>query len=291
MTSFLQANPTETIVVKLSDHDNTAPADLNTLLNSSQYNGFIYSSSSPTTTPDLGQVRGKIVIIPSGWTPTATNGQTIGWQPTEVVHDSTTETDPATLWSLAQNDGSGAGLSPTDQGNPSTLYRTNLSDSTATSSPVATGDSVNALAEHYFATTAVSRTTGIVGMDDPDPNLIAEIINENNLPIVVTSDADTTDTGTLRAAITLANSQPGVDTIELPGNTISLQSDLPAISQDAVVSGTVLITTNGHLGLRTDPVNHATPPGSRTSARARWHSFRSTSPMAPHWLTPSLRAS
>ena len=36
----------------------------------------------------------------------------------------------------------------------------------------------------------VTRTTGIVGMDDPDQNLINEIINENNLPIIVTSDPD-----------------------------------------------------------------------------------------------------
>jgi len=44
-------------------------ADLNTLLNSSDtavpgdlYKDFVYYSSSPTTTPDLSQVRGKLVI-------------------------------------------------------------------------------------------------------------------------------------------------------------------------------------------------------------------------------------
>jgi hypothetical protein len=274
MTTFLEANPSETIVVKLSANEaapinspNGFNADLNTLLNSSDtavpgttYNDFIYSSSHPTTTPDLGQVRGKIVIIPSGWTPTATNGQTIGWQPTGVVHDSTTVSDPAQLWNLAENDGNNAGLIPTDLGNPSTLYRTNLSqDSTTSTSPVALGDSVNAIAEQYFASGSgtVTRTTGIVGMDDPDPNLIAEIINENNLPIMVTSDSDTpSDTGTLRAAITQANSQPGVNTIVFAndltgstGNTISLQSDLPTITNDLVIAGTVLINTNGHQGL------------------------------------------
>jgi hypothetical protein len=269
-TSFLAANPSETIVVKLSANEaapinspNGFNADLNTLLNSpdtavpgKNYNDFIYSSSNPTTTPDLSQVRGKIVIIPSGWTPTADQAeQTIGWQPTEVVHDSTTVSDPAQLWTLAQNDGNNAGLIPADQGNPSTLYRTNLSDSTTTTSPVATGDSVNALAEQYFATTAVTRTTGIVGMDDPDPNLIAEIINENNLPIMVTSDSDASgDTGTLRDAITQANSQSGVSSIELAnpltgstGNTIVLQSDLPQVTNDLVI-GTGLINTNGHQG-------------------------------------------
>ena len=185
------------------------------------YKDFIYSSSNPTTTPDLGQVRGKIVIIPSGWTPTAdSNGQTIGWQPTEVVQDSHTVTDPNTRWNHAEND-NGAndnGLIPTDLGNPSTLYRNNLTqDNTSTASPVALGDSVNAIAEQYFASGSgtVTRTTGIVGMDDPDQNLINEIINENNLPIVVTSDSDAPgDTGTLRAAINQANSQLGVSSIE-----------------------------------------------------------------------------
>src|SRR5437763_3818447 len=42
--------------------------------------------------PNLGQVRGKIVIIPCGWTPTA-DSTTVGWQPTEVVQDSHTVTD------------------------------------------------------------------------------------------------------------------------------------------------------------------------------------------------------
>ena len=247
MTSFLEANPSETIVVKLSANEaasigssNDFNTDLNTLLNSSDtmvpgtaYKDFIYSSSNPTTTPDLGQVRGKIVIIPDqSWTPTADQtGQTIGWQPTEVVQDSHTVTDPNTRWNYAEND-NGAndnGLIPTDLGNPSTLYRNNLTqDNASTGSPVALGDSVNAIAEQYFASGSgtVTRTTGIVGMDDPDQNLINEIINENNLPIVVTSDSDA-GTGTLRDAITQANSQPGVSTIEFAddlgstGNTIS----------------------------------------------------------------------
>ena len=224
MTSFLQANPSETIVVKLSEQATLStvpfirPQHAAELVHSA-HQGFIYSSTHPTTTPDLGQVRGKIVIIPSGWAPTADQaGQTIGWQPTEVFRIPTTGSDPAALWNLAENDGNTrtAGLIPTDLGNPSTLYRNNLGqDSTTSTSPVALGDSVNAIAEQYFGSVTVTRTTGIVGMDDPDPNLIAEIINENNLPIMVTSDSDAPgDTGTLRDAITQANSQSGVSTIE-----------------------------------------------------------------------------
>ena len=140
------------------------------------------------------------------------------------------------------------------------LYRKNTilsQDGTATASPVALGDSVDATAEQYFGSVAVTRTTGIVGMDDPDPNLIAEIINENNLPIMVTSDSDAPgDTGTLRDAINQANSQSGVSTIEFAnpltgttGNTISLQSDLPPVTNDLVI-GTALINTNGHHGLQ-----------------------------------------
>ncbi len=286
MTSFSQANPSETIVVRLSANEatpinssNDFNTDLNTLLNSpdtavpnTHYKDFIYSSSDPTTTPDLGQVRGKIVIIPSGWTPTAdTNGQTIGWQPTEVVQDSHTVTDPNTRWNYAEND-NGAndnGLIPTDLGNPSTLYRNNLTqDNASTGSPVALGDSVNAIAEQYFASGSgtVTRTTGIVGMDDPDQNLINEIINENNLPIVVTSDSDAPgDTGTLRDAITQANSQPGVNTIVFAddlsgttGNTIVLQSDLPQVTNDLVIAGPVFINTNGHQGLQAAPNHNVT---------------------------------
>jgi hypothetical protein len=287
MTSFLQANPSETIVVKLSDNEaassgnsNDFNTDLNTLLNSSDtgvpnttYKDFIYSSSNPTTTPDLDQVRGKIVIIPDqSWTPTAdSNGQTIGWQPTEVVQDSHTVADPNARWNYAEND-NGAndnGLIPTDLGNPDTLYRNNLTqDGTSTASPVALGDSVNAIAEQYFASGSgtVTRTTGIVGMDDPDQNLINEIINENNLPIIVTSDSDATgDTGTLRDAITQANSQPGVNTIEFAddltgstGNTIVLQSDLPQITNDLVIAGTVLINTNGFQGLQAASTHNVT---------------------------------
>ena len=148
-----------------------------------------------------------------------------------MVQDSHTVTDPNTRWNYAENDKEQRnGLIPTDLGNPSTLYRNNLTqDSTSTASPVALGDSVNAIAEQYFATQrAFTRTTGIVGMDDPDPNLINEIINENNLPIMVTSDSDATgDTGTLRDAIKQANSQSGVSSIEFAdpltgstGNTI-----------------------------------------------------------------------
>ena len=83
-TAFLQANPTETIVVSLTSNEaapagssNSFSTDLNTLLNATDtavagthtYDDFIYSSASSTTTPNLSQVRGKIVIIPSGWTP------------------------------------------------------------------------------------------------------------------------------------------------------------------------------------------------------------------------------
>jgi hypothetical protein len=301
MTSFLQANPSETIVVTLSSNEaapinssNSFAADLSTLLSSSDtavpgttYNNFIYSSSNPATTPTLGEVRGKIVIIPSGWTPAANNGLTIGWQPTQVTQDSHTDTDPNTRWNDAENDNNGAGLIPTDLGDPGKLYRNNLSqDSTLSStgatgsSAVALGDSVDAIAKQYFGNVHVTRTAGIVGMDDPagimtgdttetladqtqvDQTLIDDVINQNNAPIVVTSDSDApSDTGTLRDAINQANTQPGVNTIEFApdlsgstGNTIVLQSNLPQVTNDLVVdgAGSVVIDTTsaGFTGLQ-----------------------------------------
>jgi hypothetical protein len=284
MTSFLQANPSETIVVTLSA--NEAPAvnsssfatDLNTLLNTSDtavpgttYNDFVYASTTPTSTPTLGEVRGKIVIIPSGWTPAAATPTvpTIGWQPTQVVEDSPGVSDTATRWNDAENNNAKppAGLIPADLGNPDTLYRTNLSqnstlslDGATGSSAVALGDSVDAIAEQYFGNVRATRTTGIVGMDDPDQNLINEIINQNNAPIVVTSDSDAPgDSGTLRDAILQANGQSGLTTIEFAdaltgttGNTISLQSDLPQITGDLVVDGgaSIVIATNHNKGLQ-----------------------------------------
>jgi hypothetical protein len=304
MTSFLQANPSETLVVSLSANENPGGAinspngfntDLNTLLNSSDtsvpgttYKDFVYysSNSSTTTTPNLDQVRGKIVFVPSSdksWTPVAdlSTGLTIGWQPTQVTQDKHNIADPNARWNYAENDNGAndTGLIPTDLGNPSTLYRNNLNqDNTTAASPVALGDSVNAIAEQYFTTEKVTRTTGIVGMDDPagimsgdatetlsdgtqvDETLINAIVNENNLPIIVTSDSDASgDTGTLRDAIIQANSQPGINTIEFAdsltgstGNTIVLQSDLPQITNDLNIAGSPgsdFINTNGHLGL------------------------------------------
>ena len=194
---------------------------------------------------------------------------TLGWQPTQVIEDSPTVSDTATRWNDAENNNAkpAAGLIPADLGNPNTLYRTNLSqnstlssDGATGSSAVALGDSVNAIAEQYFGNVKATRTTGIVGMDDPDQNLINEIINQNNAPIIVTSDSDTpTDSGTLHNAILQANGQSGLNTIEFAdaltgttGNTISLQSDLPQITGDLVVDGggSIVIATNHNKGLQ-----------------------------------------
>jgi hypothetical protein len=215
MTSFLQQNPTETLVVNLSSNENPGGpvnsvnsfnTDLNNLLNqndtavsgSHTYNDFMYYSSNPTTTPTLGQVRGKIVIVPAAgdpWTPTPnpTTGQTLGWTPTQVVQDSPTVSEPAARWNLAENNGgtNTAGLIPTDIGSQNTLYRTNLSVTGNTSNPtVDLGTTVNSIADQALTSFHVTRTTGIVGMDNPDPNVISAIINQNNLPIMVTSDSD-----------------------------------------------------------------------------------------------------
>ncbi len=287
MTSFLQAHPSETVIVDLSANEaapinspNGFNADLNTLLNSADtavpgttYRDFIYSSSNPTATPTLGQVRGKIVIIPDqSWTPPAdpATGLTIGWQPSQVVQDSHSVSDPNTRWNYAENDNGSNdnGLIPTDLGNPSTLYRNNLTqDGTSTETSAALAASVNAIAEQYFGKVAVSRTTGIVGMNNPGQNLVDEIINENNLPIVVTTNSDATGaTGTtLRAAITQANSQSGVSTITFadvltgtPGNTIVLQSDLPVVTNDLIIAGPVFINTNGRQGLQAAATHNVT---------------------------------
>ncbi len=113
MTLYLQANPSETIVVSLSA--DAAPAvnspkgfnaDLFNLLNksdtaapSSTYKNFVYFSSNSSAIPDLGDVRGKIVFVPSAdqsWVPAAdpATGLQIGFQPTEVDQDSHGVTDP-----------------------------------------------------------------------------------------------------------------------------------------------------------------------------------------------------
>jgi 1-phosphatidylinositol phosphodiesterase len=289
MTSFLQANPTETIVVSLSSNEdpggpinsaNSFNTDLNNLLNSSDtavpgslYKDFMYYSSTPTATPTLGQVRGKIVIMPAvgdPWTPVRdkVTGQTLGWKPTQVVQESPTVIDPAARWNLAENNGDNtAGLIPTDLGNPNTLYRNNLSVTGTTSQPtIQQGDGVNAIAEVALASVHVTRTTGIVGMDDPDANLIAAIVNENNLPIMVTSATDAAgDPNNLRAAITQANSQPGVNTIEFapnlngpPGQTIILLSDLPAVTGDTNIVGPATIVTQHHLAFQHAPTHTVT---------------------------------
>ena len=282
-TAFLQANPTETIVVSLTSNEaapagssNSFSTDFNTLLNATDtavtgthtYDDFIYSSASSTTTPSLSQVRGKLVIIASGWVPAAdpATALQVGWQPTQVVQDSHTDTDPAVRWNHAElgttgtqaNPGPG-GLIATDLGNPNTLYQTNLSqDSSGTNSPLILAASVNGIAEAYFASFHVNRTTGIVGMNNPGATLIDEIIDENNMPIQVTSDSDAAGaTGTLRAAINTANSQPGVNTIEIganlagpTGQAINLQTDLPVITGDLDIAGTVFIVPNGQMAIQ-----------------------------------------
>ena len=240
MTSFLQAEPSETIVVSLSNDatpvnsSNSFNTDLNTLLDSpdaavpgASYKDFVYYSSNPDITPTLGEVRGKIVFVPNAdqsWTPAADpqTGQTPGWQPAEADQNSHTITDPITRWNYAEND-NGAndnGLIPTDLGTPSTLYRNNLNQdfvpdvvngSTVypmSAVPVGLGDTVDGIAQQYFTGVKVSRTTGIVGMDDPtvvesgdttanlgdgttvDETLMNSIINENDPPIIVSSDSD-----------------------------------------------------------------------------------------------------
>jgi hypothetical protein len=308
MTSFLQSEPTETIVVSLGNEtspvnsSNSFNADLNTLLNSpdtavpgTNYSDFIYYSSNSATTPSLGAARGKIVFVPSAdnsWAPddttNSTTGLQLGWTPTEVDQNSHTITDSNTRWNYAEND-NGAndnGLIPTDLGNPSTLYRNNLNQdfepdmvngSVAypnSAVPVGLGDNVDGIAQQYFTSTQVSRTTGIVGMDDPtvtqnqdttanlgdgttvDETLINAIIDQNTSPILVTSDADAPGAaGTLRDAIQLANSKTGLQNIEFApslsgstGNVIILQSDLPVVTNDMVFAGPVVVDTNGYQG-------------------------------------------
>ena len=197
--------------------------------------------------------------------PDPTTGLQIGWQPTEVVQDSHTDSDPAVRWNHAELGTTGtlanpgAGLIATDLGNPNTLYQTNLSqDSSGTNSPLGLAAAVNGIAESYFASFHFNRTTGIVGMNNPGATLIAEIIDENNMPIQVTSDSDAAGaTGTLRAAINTANSQPGVNTIEIANNltgtsgqAIDLQADLPVITSDLDIAGTVFIVSNGHMAFQ-----------------------------------------
>ncbi len=290
-TAFLQANPSETIVMSLASNENpqgpvnssnSFNTDLNTLLTATDtavagnltYNDFMYYSSSPGTTPDLGQARGKIVIIPEAaqWQPPANlSGQVLGWQPTEANEANVTVTDAATLWNNAETQG----LIPTDLGNPNTLYVNDLTSAgystTATLlsgagnvTPLQVAAGVNPLAAQLFGSFNVTRTTGIVEIDTTgmtgtgnDNDIIGAIINENNLPIVVTSQSDAPGaTGTLRDAINQANSQAGVNTIEIASNVqeIVLQADLPVITGDVDIAGSVGIFTNHHQALQ-NPAN------------------------------------
>ncbi len=257
VTSFLSANPTETVVISLGDE--TAPigstnsfnADLNALLGRSDsavtgttYNAFVYTSSDATVTPTVGQARGKIVFVPDSdgteSLPTDTaNGQQIGWTPTQAVGDSTN-------------------IVKADLGTPATLYTSDLTPGGTSNNPVADGDNQDAVAQTYFAQAHVVRTTGIVGIDDPSITLINEIIAENNTPIIVTSDSDDpTVAGTLRDAILQANAQPGFDTIEFApaltgstGNVIDLQDNLPPVTDDLdlIGNGSVSLQLNGFAG-------------------------------------------
>ena len=272
-TSFLDANPNETIVMTLNStgSQNSFSTDLSNLLNSSDsaaaystYNDFIYYSSNSSTTPTLGEARGKIVIIPSGWSLTSGN-QELGWTPTQVVDDTASAANTTAAWNSAESP-SGltsptSGLLGADLGSSSNLYVTNLdyngtdaatqtfNYTTLTGNPWAPPE--NTIAQTLFSGFHVTRTTGIVGMDDPSQALINDIINENNLPILVTSDADTVgqnSAGSFRAAIDQANSQPGVNTIEFAGtltgstgSVIKQAGNMPAITNNLIVSGTTII--------------------------------------------------
>jgi hypothetical protein len=257
--------------------------DLTNLLNSpgSTYNQFVYYSPNSATTPTLGEVRGKIVFVPAAdgsWTPPAANSNgEIGWTPSEVAQNTPQEQDPNNRWNEAENSGS-SGLIPTDLGSASTLYTNDLSQNDIparggdpdpvddATTPIELGDDVDNIATTYFGEVKVSRTTGIVGIDDPSQNLITEIENENNLPIIVTSDSDAAGaTGTLRDAILEANAEPGFNTIEFApkltgstGNTIILESNLPAITNDVVIAGAVVVYLNGYQGFQNSSTHTVT---------------------------------
>jgi PKD repeat protein len=277
-TVFLQAHPSETIVMTLRSNE-SAPVnstsdfntDLGTLLSSSDsavtgthsYNDFIYTSASPTSTPNLNQVRGKIVIIP--YTPDSNSVQTgtaFGWQPIIVDETSTGVSDPVTIWNNAEGQGQTSGLIPTDLGSPTKLYINNLASESPGTPPIGVASGVNAFAEQLFGSVLlatndanyfhVARTAGVVAMDDPGQTLISDIVAENNLPIVVTSDLDA-GVGSLRAAIDQVNAQPGVNTIEFASamtgpslQLIALQADLPVVTNDVNIVGSIYIQANKH---------------------------------------------
>jgi hypothetical protein len=247
-TQFLHTNPNETIVITLSSNA-SAPInsshsfnfDLNNLLNQADtsvpghtYKDFMYYSSNPGATPTLGQVRGKIVIVPAAgdpWTPSAdpTTHLTLGWQPTQVVESS---------------------FVTSDLGSPHSLYINNMSQSTVPE---------------------VTRTSGMVMIKNPSSTLIEQIVDQNNKAIQVTSDSDAAgDTGTLRDAILLADSLPGLQTIEFASNltgptgqVILLQSNLPIITNDLVIAGSVYIDGNGHKVFQ-NSANHTVTEGKTT---------------------------
>ena len=138
-----------------------------------------------------------------------------------------------------------------------------------------------------------------------DETLINAIINENNPPIIVTSDSDAPGAaGTLRDAILLANSEPGLRNIAFApdlsgptGNIIILQSDLPVVTNDLVVAGPVIVNTNGYQGFvaaaghtvtENDLVASDSGPGTTTPSTDTTPVYLDTSGITITTLSPVL---
>jgi hypothetical protein len=120
---------------------------------------------------------------------------------------------------------------------PSSCTWTNISGATSSTYVVGSGDVAKQIR------VAVTKTNSIGSLT---ANSAASITVPALTSVIVENLSDTSDSGSLRWAITTANASATINTITFaPGNTgtITLTSDLPAITDDVTITGTGMATT------------------------------------------------
>jgi hypothetical protein len=120
---------------------------------------------------------------------------------------------------------------------PSSCTWTNISGATSSTYVVGSGDVAKQIR------VAVTKTNSIGSLT---ANSAASITVPALTSVIVENLSDTSDSGSLRWAITTANASATINTITFaPGNTgtITLTSDLPAITDGVTITGTGMATT------------------------------------------------
>jgi hypothetical protein len=120
---------------------------------------------------------------------------------------------------------------------PSSCTWTNISGATSSTYTIGSGDVAKQIR------VAVTKTNSIGSLT---ANSAASITVPAPTSVIVENLSDTSDSGSLRWAITTANASATINTITFaPGNTgtITLTSDLPAITDDITITGTGMATT------------------------------------------------